>query len=166
MSTKTCPCGIKFTRNGLKKYHSPACEIKYKSGRVEPGNELSMDLPVIRSIAIGTFQSYIREKYKGCGCYTCGTKTGLFHGGHFFKKELFSGMIFSEASTKIQCDYCNVCLDGNLKVFEEKLKAELGIVKFIELENESITTKNYRWSKLEFIEKTSLYRDKINILTK
>lgn len=158
---KICPCGVKFTPRGIQKYHSPACELSFKTGKVNPKDELKLPLQVIRSVATGTFQDYVKQRDFEKGCYTCPTKTGMFHAGHYFKKELFSGMIFSELSTRKQCDHCNVGLDGNLEVYKNNLIKELGIEAFIELENESITTKSYRWSKIEFIEITATYKAKI-----
>lgn len=152
---KLCPCGIKFTPRGIQKYHSVQCELKHKTGKVESEDLINLPLQVLRDMALGAFQKWV--VMRDGKCYTYGRESGVLHGGHFFKKQIFSGMIFNEVSTRCQCDYCNVGLDGNIKVFEQKLIAELGIEKFIVLENESITTKFKRWSKLEFIEKFKEY---------
>lgn len=158
---KLCPCTKKFTPRGVQKYCSPACEIKFKTGRVDPENKLSLPLQVLRDIAVGTFQDYIKQRDKDKGCYTCPETKGVFHAGHAFAKNQFSGMILNEKACKKVCDTCNLITDTDGKIMQDKLLTELGIIKFIELENEACSTKYYRWSKIEFIDKIDYFNGKI-----
>lgn len=162
MKPKTCPCGIRFKPSRqFQKYHSPICELSFKTGKVNPEDYSNLPLQVLRDIAIGAFQDYVKLRDKDKGCYTCPSTKGVFHAGHAFKKELFTGMIFNEIACQKQCGWCNIGLDGNVPVFMEKLQKELGIEAFIKLENEAITTKSYRWTKLDFIEIAEYFKSKI-----
>lgn len=165
MKPKNCPCGIRFTpQRQIQKYHSTACEIAFKTGKVSVGNEINLPLQTLRDMATGTFQDFIKLLYKDKGCYTCPGTKGVFHAGHAFAKNQYSGMILNEKACRKICDFCNCVTDTDGKIMQSKLRSEMGIVAFIELENEAITTKNYRWSKIEFIEKIEYYKKQIQKL--
>lgn len=119
--------------------------------------------------AIGAFQDWIKQRDKDKGCYTCEAekdKKVVWHAGHGFKKETFSGMIFSEETTKKQCDYCNVGLDGNREAFEEKLKQEYGEAVYNLMWEVALRTKNYKHSRLELIDIYNKYKSKSKELKK
>jgi len=159
MKPKLCPCGIRFTpTRSIQKYHSPACEIKHKTGKVESENLIKLPLQVLRDMATGAFQDFIKHRDKDKGCYTCPQTKGVFHAGHAFAKNQFSGMILNEKACKKVCDFCNCVADTDGKIMRAKIQQEIGIVAFIELENEAISTKNKRWSKIEFIEAIEKYK--------
>lgn len=76
------------------------------------------------------FSRYIRElnaKYGLCRCYTCGTSQSiaLTDCGHFMSRYHMATR-FDENQCRPQCVECNRYKNGNLKVFEIRLKAELG----------------------------------------
>ena len=166
---KTCVCGTVFSKPSsvirpFDPYCSPACAMKHKTGNVKPENMLNLPLQTLREIATGTFQDYVKERDKDKGCYTCPETKGLFHAGHAWPKKQFTGMILNEKACKKVCDFCNCVTDTDGKIMQTKIQAEIGIVKFIELENEAITTKNKRWSKIEFIEAIAYFKAKIEEL--
>ena len=77
------------------------------------------------------FSSYIRLKYsdwKGqCVCYTCGRRMSFkqAQAGHFIGRGN-EAVRWDERNVRVQCPYCNEVLEGNLIVFEEELRDELG----------------------------------------
>lgn len=77
------------------------------------------------------FSKYVRASradFTGVvSCYTCPIKQHWKHMqcGHFRKR---GDMLtrFSEDNCRPQCFYCNETLGGNLEVFEEELRDEIG----------------------------------------
>lgn len=159
---RICPCGIKFTPRGIQKYHSPSCELAYKTGRVESDKLIDLPYQVLKDLAVGTFQSWIKHRDKDKGCYTCDTKNKvMYHASHYFKKELYSRSIFDEAFCKKCCDHCNVGLNGNLDVFKERLIKEMGVEYFEKEEMFASWYGNYKWDRIELVEIIEKYQAKL-----
>lgn len=85
------------------------------------------------------FSKYIRQKYAGSTgrvkCYTCMSSFRWqdMDCGHFIPRTHMSTR-FNEDNCRPQCKACNQCNDGNLGMFEVKLRYELGTGRFHELE--------------------------------
>lgn len=154
-------CGHKFTPTKAIQPYCPNCEHKFKTGKAEVEDLMSLSRPTLFDMATGAFQAWVREvKYKDAPCYTCGRETKPFHGGHAFPKQTYRGMIFNEKACKKECDFCNVGLDGNLEVFHRKLEQELGTKEWNELKAEAEATKNYMHSREELIDVIKRYGQK------
>jgi len=98
----------------------------------------------------------LRDKDKGC--VSCGTiNSDLFDGGHYFKAELFSGLIFDERNCHKQCRKCNRFLGGNEIQYRLGLVQRFGIDFVEELEADSIGKRVYKFSKEELIAKKLKY---------
>lgn len=87
-----------------------------------------------------SFSKYIRQKYAGpsgrVACYTCGN---TFHWkqidcGHFIRRDCMCAR-YHDDNARPQCIECNRMKDGNIGMFEVKLKYELGVERFKELES-------------------------------
>jgi hypothetical protein len=109
-----------------------------------------------------SFQKYVRIRDAELNCISCnGNEKGLWDGGHFFKAELFSGLIFDERNCHKQCRKCNRFLNGN------ELQYRFGLIKRHGLEYveklESISNENrvYKYTKEELIEIKKKYDAKI-----
>lgn len=97
------------------------------------------------------FSEYIRLKYANnagiVGCYTCSTK-GFWKSdgitcGHYFPRT-HKNTRYDIRNSRPQCVYCNNILKGNMEVYTEKLKQELGEEIFNELTIASRKVK--KWS--------------------
>ena len=105
---------------------------------------------------------WIRQRDKDSPCISCGVKnTGLWDGGHFFKAELFSGLIFDERNCHKQCRKCNRFLNGNELQYRKGLIERYGESFVSELESISDANRVYKYSKTELIEIKNKY-DKLN----
>lgn len=86
------------------------------------------------------FSKYIRQKYAGptgrVACFTCGNTYHWkeIHCGHFIRRDCMPAR-WSEVNCKPQCEHCNCDLEGNLGMFELKLKYELHHGEFKALES-------------------------------
>lgn len=114
-----------------------------------------------------SFQLFIRLRDKDLPCISCGSnESTLVDGGHFFKAELYSGLIFDERNCHSQCRRCNRYLGGN------EIEYRLGLVKrygeeFVKkLEEDSITRRVYKFTKNELIAKKLQYDIKVKELQK
>ena len=95
-------------------------------------------------------------------CISCGvSETDLFDGGHYFKAELFSGLIFDERNCHKQCRKCNRFLNGNELQYRTGLISRYGIDFVSNLENDSITKREYKFTREELIAKKMQYDIKI-----
>jgi hypothetical protein len=82
-------------------------------------------------------------------------------GGHYFKAELFSGLIFDERNCHKQCRKCNRFLNGNELQYRSGLISRYGIEFVDQLESESNEKRNYKFTKDELIAKKMQYDIKI-----
>ena len=98
------------------------------------------------------FQGYVQ-------CYTCPNK---FHWkamqcGHFRKRADIATR-FDEDNCRPQCAHCNETLGGNLEVFEEELRDEIGDERVDALIEKSKEYAGYE--KEYYVEKRKYYRSK------
>jgi len=104
------------------------------------------------------FQKWIRMRDDKQPCISCGVKeTDLFDGGHYFKAELFSGLIFDERNCHKQCRKCNRFLNGNELQYRSGLISRYGIEFVDQLESESNEKRNHKFTKDELIAKKMQY---------
>jgi len=109
-----------------------------------------------------SFQKWIRMRDEKQSCISCGVKeTDLFDGGHYFKAELFSGLIFDERNCHKQCRKCNRFLNGNELQYRSGLISRYGIEFVNQLESESNEKRNHKFTKNELIAKKLQYDIKI-----
>lgn len=114
-----------------------------------------------------SFQKWVRMRDDKQPCISCGVKeTDLFDGGHYFKAELFSGLIFDERNCHKQCRKCNRFLNGNELQYRSGLISRYGIEFVDQLESESNEKRNYKFTKDELIAKKMQYDIKIKEINK
>ena len=100
------------------------------------------------------FQKWVRVRDKDLPCISCNTPiANEWHGGHFKKAEVYSGVIFHELNCWRQCKKCNVFLGGNELNYRATLVKRIGHHAVLELEEyaEATRTKKYSNEELEEI---------------
>lgn len=108
------------------------------------------------------FQKWVRLRDIELDCISCGTQNPkLWHGGHFKKAEIYSGLIFDERNVHKQCSRCNVFLNGNEGEYRIGLVNRYGKEYVEQLESDSIIKRNYKYTKDELIQIKNLYNGKI-----
>jgi hypothetical protein len=96
------------------------------------------------------FQKWIRERDKNEPCISCGSLTSIiWHAGHFYKAENYSGLIFDEHNCRKQCKKCNVFLDGNQLEYYNRLKEKFGTDYMEQLRLDAYLTKVKTYSEEE-----------------
>lgn len=137
-------------------------ENKKKKERAELKESLKSISKIISEIK-PIFQKYIRFRDKDLPCISCGTFTANeFHGGHFKKAEIYSGVIFDERNCHKQCKKCNVFLGGNEGNYRVNLVKRFSEKYLQELEDYANKTKNYKYTREELQQIKEKYKQKIN----
>ncbi len=129
-------------------------------------------LPQCKKKAKDEFQKWIRIRDKDLPCISCGkfiTEDGLdmkWDGGHFYKSELYTSLMFDEGNCHKQCSYCNDHLSGNLIEYRDRLLIKIGQEGYEDLRHASSLDKqvdpfNGKPAKLYYIEKFLEYKNKL-----
>jgi len=105
-----------------------------------------------------SFQHWIRLRDKYENCISCdGNEKDLWDGGHYFKAEIFSGLIFDERNVNKQCRRCNRFMNGNELQYRKGLLKRYGNEFVEQLESEADSKRNYKFTKAELIAKKIQY---------
>ncbi len=116
------------------------------------------------------FQEYCRERDQGWPCISCGKwDVEQWDGGHFYKAELYSSLMYHEHNCNKQCSYCNDHLSGNLIEYGDNLEQKLGHKDYQELKRLASIDKQVdpfdgTPAKLFHIEKYLHYKEKLRKL--
>jgi hypothetical protein len=146
-------CIIEYTRQLKEKK-----EAKEWKERKKKAKEKLKTLSQYESDAKKSFQKWVRKRDEGLPCISCGTfETMRWDGGHLFKAEIFSGVIFDERNCSKQCIKCNTVLNGNEAEYSIRLKERIGIVEFLDLQINAMETRKYKYTRDELIEIKNKY---------
>ena len=106
------------------------------------------------------FQRWIvKVRDKDEPCISCGNPNAdEYHGGHYKKAELYSGIIFNEQNCHKQCVKCNTYLGGNEAQYRIALCLMYGELEVVKLEEIANNMKTYRWSDSELKEIINKYK--------
>lgn len=108
------------------------------------------------------FQKWIRLRDKDKPCASCGTyETDLWDGGHFYKAEIYSGLIFDERNCHKQCRKCNRFLGGNENNYRLGLIERFGEVFVLQLDADAIKLRDHKYTREELKEIKKKYQKKI-----
>ena len=111
------------------------------------------------------FQKWIRARDANDACISCGTTTAkIWHSGHYFKAEVFSGLVFNEMNVNKQCEKCNTFLDGNESEYRKGLVKKYGEQEVKELEAISDSLRDYKYDREELREIKKEYQRKLKEL--
>lgn len=109
-----------------------------------------------------SFQKWIRLRDSDKPCISCNSSTAdTFDGGHFYKAEVYSGLIFNENNCHKQCRKCNRFMNGNELNFRKGLIARYGIDYVTNLDIICDINRVKKYTKEELIAKKLQYDIKI-----
>ena len=113
------------------------------------------------------FSKYIRWYYADANgyveCYTCGVTKPVkeMQCGHFQSRRHYATRWHTD-NCKPQCVKCNMFMQGNIWVYGNKLKAEIGDVKFNKLIQLSNSTVKY--TQQDYLNMLEYYKKELNNL--
>jgi predicted nucleic acid-binding Zn ribbon protein len=171
--SKTCPvCGNSFTPfyNSLQPVCSPKCALTFNSEKEVKKRFDKLKIEVegtgqLEKAARIIFQQWVRERDKHHPCVSCGAVHTKMDAGHYFKAELYSGLIFEEFNCHKQCCYCNgPHMHANLVEYRKGLIARYGEDAVLELEAIADANRTYKWSRSELIDIANTYKRKLKLL--
>jgi hypothetical protein len=105
------------------------------------------------------FSIYIRTR-DNFTCFTCdkvGQRNNIDNGHYIPRGACKLPLYFSEDNCHAQCTYCNQALEGNTKVYRERLGEEMHD-KLYEQHYKQVPVK---WYAQEYLDKIKYYQDKI-----
>lgn len=137
-------------------------EVKRKKERAELKESLKSISAVINDVK-KVFQHFIRLRDKDKPCISCGNKNPSdWCGSHYFPAGVYSGLIFDERNCHGACNtYCNMYLSGNLVNYRIGLIERYGEDFVKQLEEDSLSLKQYKYTKEELKEIQNKYLKKI-----
>lgn len=166
-------CGEEFTPyNTIQPVCSVKCALEYNQPeQIEQRyNEIKNDarsLNWYETKARKVFQTFIRIRDYKEPCISCTrTDSPQFDGGHYFKAELYSGLIFNEINVNKQCCYCNRNLHGNLIEYRKGLVKKYGEAEIRLLEISADGHRQKKYTKFELLQIEKHYKEKIKNLKK
>lgn len=162
-ATCSVECAIQYSRDQEDKKKEREWKAKKKEG-LEQLKSYAQRVQEARKV----FQEYIRLRDKHLPCISCNEppreQSNYWDGGHYFKAELYSGLIFNEINCNKQCKRCNNYDQGNGADYRIGLIAKYGEDAVIELESIKDEKREYRYSNEELDEFKAYYRKKIKEL--
>lgn len=168
---KCAVCELDFTPvySTLQQVCSPLCAIKFNSEKEidKRHNQLKIEsrkLSWFEDVARKIFQLWIRLRDKDLPCISCGAANTKFDAGHYFKAELYSGMIFDEDNVHKQCCTCNDILEANLHEYRKGLIQRYGLEYVERLESRSDANRKKSWTREEYIEITEKYKHRVKLI--
>lgn len=151
------PNRIGNTMRKTKHCGNSACELdlaqknikpKKAASKVKTAAKLKKELWPIFSLHQKLVYS---EDGEWCQCYTCDKPLQIgtinCQGGHCLPKGAFKNLYFDERAVRPQCYYCNINLGGQHYHFCEKLKLEIGLEAFTEMERhgKDVVKRDAQW---------------------
>lgn len=149
------------TDDCITAFLSHAKEVKAKQQRAKDKKtrEGLKTLSQYEADAKKEFQKWVRLRDKDLPCISCNNPNAKsYHGGHWKKAEIYSGLIFDERNVNKQCSRCNVFLGGNEGEYRIGLVNRYGKEFVEQLEADSISLRNYKYTKEELIEIKNKYK--------
>lgn len=186
---KTCSCGTEFepyqipgrtikskycirclVEKGRKKLKSDAKKVAEAEKRKwnKEKKKIKQGLKSLTDYekdAKAAAQLYARLRDKDQPCISCGGLTSpIWDGGHRFKAEIYSGVIFDEHNIHKQCRKCNFYLGGNEDNYHSGLIKRYGTEYVEALEKRALETRNRKYTREELIGIKNYYKNKIKQL--
>jgi len=158
----TCDYKCAITYAKILKENKAKAEWKIEQ---KAGYEKLKTLGQYEAEAKKSFQHWIRLRDKDENCISCdGNEKDLWDGGHYFKAEIFSGLIFDERNVNKQCRRCNRFMNGNELQYRKGLLKRYGNEFVDQLESEADSKRNYKFTKAELIDKKAEYDQLIKLM--
>lgn len=126
--------------------------------------EKNKSIAKLKSEARAAFQKWVRMRDANLLCISCGRDAETWDGGHYYKAELYSRLIFHPVNCNKQCKYCNKYLDGNESGYRTGLLKKYGQETIDNLDLLAVDDKKlgaYHWTREQLIEIKNTYLEKI-----
>lgn len=164
-----CGCYAKWLLNTTEgketvKKHFKRATVKVakdKSRQSREQKEQNKSIAKLKQEARAVFQRWIRIRDSDLLCVCCGNDSETWDAGHYYKAELYSGVIFHEMNVNKQRVYCNRHLHGNEGEYRKRLIEKYGLSKVEELDRIAIETKHKKWTREELKDIKSEYQRRI-----
>lgn len=151
------PCANKYAKKHLKK----ESEQKYNDTIRKFKSNLKT-LTEFEAEARKVFQAWVRERDKLESCISCNKQfCDNWQGGHWWKAEIYSGLIFNEYNCNKQCHKCNHFLNGNESEYRLGLIKKIGEDKVRWLEENKDVLRDKKYTREEYTEIKQLYKFKL-----
>ena len=155
-------------KRGKEHYKSQFIPKVKKKVKVEKNNKIKEKKQKLKSIqqlikeARIPFQKWIRKRDEDKPCISCGTqKTTIWDAGHYYKAELYSGLIFEEDNVHKQCRKCNSYLGGNEREYKKGLEKRYGKDFVLKIEQKAINVRSRKYTREELINIKKKYQQKL-----
>lgn len=116
------------------------------------------------------FQKLIRIRDHRKGCICCDNilpfEIGKYDAGHYFKAELYSGLIFHPYNVNGQLVYCNQYQHGNESGYLNGLIKRIGWEQYNKLNSIKDSIKSYKWDRYKLIEIKEHYNKELREVEK
>lgn len=156
-------CGYELAKRKLEKKKKE--ELKEWRKEYKERKEKDKKLSDYEADARRVFQKWIRRRDQDQPCISCGReKSPFWDGGHLFKCELYSGLMFDERNVHKQCRKCNFYLGGNEAGYKDGLIVRYGEAFVKELEAEKDQARVKKYSKEEYQEIKKEYNRRLKEL--
>mgnify|MGYP001612209428 FL=1 len=132
-----------------KKQPKPLKRTPLKKSNVKIKKHSDTTLHALFAAACVVFQRRVRKRDHFRPCISCGVMLGLFHAGHRYKKELYSGLVFEEELCHSQCETCNVFKQGNEKGYIIGLTERIGAERVAFWESIKDSQREYKYTREE-----------------
>jgi len=110
------------------------------------------------------FQKWIRMRDANLKCISCGKDSETWDAGHFYKAEVFTGLIFNEVNVNKQCKYCNKYLDGNEAQYRTGLVRKYGSHIVDQLDSVVDSMRYRKFTREELTEIKNKYKQKLKLI--
>jgi len=156
---------LKRTNVRAKKQVQQFERKEFKKKKIE-----SKSIAVLIIEARQPFQKLIRIRDHRKGCICCKNilpfEIGKYDAGHYFKAELYSGLIFHPDNVHGQMVYCNQYLHGNESGYTNGIVKRIGWERYQKLNAIKDSIKSYKWDRYKLIEMKKHYQSELNQVEK
>lgn len=136
---------------------------KEKASRNREWREKNKSIQKLIQEARKPFQAWIRMRDANKPCISCGSiDSDIYDAGHFYKAEIYSGLIFDEDNVHKQCRKCNTYLDGNDNEYRKGLINRFGNDFVLALDKKAIESRSKKYERDELIQIKNKYQTLIN----
>lgn len=143
-----------------KKKIEKEAKIKSKADKIK-----NKSIAILILEARQPFQKLIRIRDHRKTCISCDRmlpyNLGDYDGGHLFKAELYSGLIFNPLNVSGQCVHCNKYLGGNETGYIDGFIKRYGLPMYNNLNSIKDSVKSYRWDRTQLIEMKEHYKKEL-----
>ena len=149
----------------LRKNVIPKAKIEVQRKQKKADTKKRQELKTLSQLeaeARKPFQKFIRLRDQDLPCPSCKTYTSdIWDGGHFYKAEIYSGLIFDERNVHKQCRKCNGFLGGNENNYRLGLIERFGKAFVLQLDADAIQKRKYKYTRKELVDIKNKYQKKV-----